>query len=109
MDGLSTLLKHVDYLMRLFKLYDAQNCSTNELEISVFKSPRTAKYHTLKSRNQFPCQYNVNDQLSNFFFGLYEHDRSRFLDLKLISTKIFSIGFSGVYSFKILRGMSSRT
>ena len=42
-DGLSTLLKHVGSLMRLFKLCDAQNCSVNELEISVFKSPRTTK------------------------------------------------------------------
>ena len=36
-DGLSTLLKHVGSLMRLFKLLDTQNCSKNELEISMFK------------------------------------------------------------------------
>ena len=42
-DGLSTLLKHVGSLMRLFKLYDAQSRSKNELEASVFKSPRTIK------------------------------------------------------------------
>ena len=42
-DRLTTLLKHVGSLMRLFKLYDAQNYSKNEFEISVFKSPRTIK------------------------------------------------------------------
>ena len=41
--GLSTLLKHVGSLMGLFKLYDAQNYSVNELGTSVFKSPRTTK------------------------------------------------------------------
>ena len=66
-------------------------------------------YHNLKNRNQFHCQSSVNDQLLIFFFVLYEDDRGHFLALKLISTKIFSIGFSGVYSFKILHGMSSRT
>ena len=40
-DRLSTLLKHVGSIMRLFELHDAQNCSKNELKISVFKSPRT--------------------------------------------------------------------
>ena len=50
-DGLSTLLKHVDFLTRLFKVVhkiDAQSCSKNELEISVFTSPRTIKLSYLE-------------------------------------------------------------
>ena len=37
-DGSLTLLKHVGSLMRLFKFYDAQSRSKNELEAFVFKS-----------------------------------------------------------------------
>ena len=33
--------------MRRFKLYDAQNCSKNPLEISVFISPRIIKLSKL--------------------------------------------------------------
>ena len=44
-----------------------------------------------------------------FVFRLYEHDWSHFLGLKLIYTKKICIGFSAVYSFKIIHGMSPRT
>ena len=42
-DELSTILKHVGSLMRLYKLCDAQNCSKNESKTFVFKSPRIIK------------------------------------------------------------------
>ena len=53
-DGLSTLLKHVGSLMRLFKLYDAQNCSINELETFVFKSPGTTELSYFGKQKSIP-------------------------------------------------------
>ena len=108
-DGLSTLLMHVGSLMRLIKLYDEQNCSENELETSVFKSPRTIKLSYFEEQKTILRPIQCKWSAIKFVFGLYEHDRSNFLDLKLNSTKKFHIGFSGVYSFKILHGMSSCT
>lgn len=65
--GLSTLLKLVGSLMRLFKLYDLPNCSKNVLEIPVLKITRSNKIiklenriEILKNRNQVHFQYGVN-------------------------------------------------
>ena len=67
-DGLSTLLKHVGSLMRLFKLHDAQNCSITELETSVLKSPKTTKLSYFEEKKyQFPYHDGVNDQLLDLF------------------------------------------
>ena len=86
-DGLSTLLKHVGFLMRLLKLYDAQNCFINELETSVFNYQEQQNCHILKNRNQFPYQCNVNDQLLNLFLDYMNMDRSHFLDLNPFMTE----------------------
>ena len=108
-DGLSTLLKYVGSLKRLFKLHGTQNCSKNELEISVFKSPKTIKLSYFEEQKSLPLLIRCKSSAIKFEFGLYKHDMSHFLDFKLISPKTFSISFSDVNSFKILHGMSSRT
>ena len=103
----STLLKHVGSSMRLFKLYDAQTCSKNELKMHKI-IPKMSK-KSLCSNHQEQCNYHVSVSCKpsaiEFVFGLYENDRSHFLDFKLNSMKTFSIGFSGVYLFKILHGI----
>lgn len=74
-DVLSTLLKHGGSLIRLFKLYDAQNCFKNGLELSVFKSSRTIKLSYFEKQKLFflPVQYRWSAIKS--VFALCEHRR----------------------------------
>ena len=84
--GLSTLLKRVGFLMRFFKLCDAQKCSKNVLETSVSKSRRTIKLTYFEEYKSVSLPMQCKWSAIKFVFGLHKNDSSHFLTLKLVST-----------------------